>query len=152
MCDLLPLFLLLLQFFYKARRVRFEILCVWEGDRQTERQVVQKYSYSLWSNKHDKFPFKGISNFNIMFRKQEKNSTINVFFEVLKYHSLEKKNKIKNMRPCIFELSLHILKCHHHVDLLARISLTLSRHPSLLFIAPGTSSRLHPVSAQSCCI
>ena len=41
---------------------------------------------------------------------------------------------------------------HHHVNLPARISLTLSCHPSLLSIAPGMSSRLHPVSAQRCCI
>ena len=32
------------------------------------------------------------------------------------------------------------------------VSLTLSRHPSLLPIAPGRSSKQHPVSAQSCCI
>ena len=40
---------------------------------------------------------------------------------------------------------------HHHVMLLARISLTLPCHSSLLSIAPGRSSRLHPVSAQNCC-
>ena len=34
----------------------------------------------------------------------------------------------------------------------ARISLTLSRHPSLSFIASGRSSGLHPVSSQSCCM
>ena len=34
----------------------------------------------------------------------------------------------------------------------ARISLTLSRHFSLLFIASGRSSGLHPVSSQSCCM
>ena len=34
----------------------------------------------------------------------------------------------------------------------ARISLTLSRHSSLLFIAFGRSSGLHPVSSQSCCM
>ena len=33
-----------------------------------------------------------------------------------------------------------------------RISLTLSRHSSLSFIASGWSSRLHPVSSQSCCM
>ena len=32
------------------------------------------------------------------------------------------------------------------------ISLALSRHSSLLSIVPGKSSRLYPVSAQSCCI
>ena len=33
----------------------------------------------------------------------------------------------------------------------ARISLTLSHHPSLSSIASGRSSRQHPVSVQSCC-
>ena len=41
---------------------------------------------------------------------------------------------------------------HHHVVPPARISLTLSRHFSLLFIASGTSSGLHPVSSHSCCM
>ena len=41
---------------------------------------------------------------------------------------------------------------HYHVALSARISLTLSRHPSLSSIASGRSSELHPVSAQSCCM
>ena len=39
---------------------------------------------------------------------------------------------------------------HHHVVPLARISLTLSRHFSLSFIASGRSSGLHPVSSYSC--
>ena len=39
---------------------------------------------------------------------------------------------------------------HHHVVLPARISLTLSRHFLLSFIASGRSSGLHPVSSQSC--
>ena len=39
---------------------------------------------------------------------------------------------------------------HHHVALVARISLTLSRHSSLSFIAPGRSSGHHPVSSHSC--
>ena len=41
---------------------------------------------------------------------------------------------------------------HHHVMPLARISLTLSRHFSLSFIASGRSSGLHPVSSNSCCM
>ena len=41
---------------------------------------------------------------------------------------------------------------HHHVVLLARISLTLSRHYSLSFIASGRSSGLHPVSSHSYCM
>ena len=39
---------------------------------------------------------------------------------------------------------------YHHVRPPARISLTLSRHFSLSFIASGRSSELHPVSSQSC--
>ena len=39
---------------------------------------------------------------------------------------------------------------HHHVVPLARISLTLSRHFSLSFIASSRSSGLHPVSSHSC--
>ena len=46
--------------------------------------------------------------------------------------------------------------CHHHhhhfVVPLARISLTLSRHFSLSFIASDWSSGLHPVSSHSCCM
>ena len=41
---------------------------------------------------------------------------------------------------------------HHHVVLLARISLTFSRHFSLSFIASGRSSGPHPVSSHSCCM
>ena len=41
---------------------------------------------------------------------------------------------------------------YHHVVPLVRISLTLSCHFSLSFIASGRSSGLHPVSSQSFCI
>ena len=41
---------------------------------------------------------------------------------------------------------------HHHDVCLARISLTLSLHVSLSFIAFGRSSGLHPVSSHSCCM
>ena len=54
-----------------------------------------------------------------------------------------------------WRINIQMNKCltkHHYVTLLARISLTLSCHLSLLFIAPERSYRLHPVSAQSCCI
>ena len=39
---------------------------------------------------------------------------------------------------------------HHHVVAPAQISLTLSLHFSLSFIASGRSSGLHPVSSNSC--
>ena len=41
---------------------------------------------------------------------------------------------------------------YHQVVPLARISLTLTRHFSLSFIASGRSSGLHPVSSHSCCM
>ena len=41
---------------------------------------------------------------------------------------------------------------HHHVVPLARISLTLSSHFSLSFIASSRSSGLHSESSQSCCM
>ena len=41
---------------------------------------------------------------------------------------------------------------HHHVVPPAWISLTLSRHFSLSFIATGRSSGQHPVSSQSYCM
>ena len=41
---------------------------------------------------------------------------------------------------------------HHHVVPLARISLILSHHFSLSFIASGRSSGLHPISSHSCCM
>ena len=41
---------------------------------------------------------------------------------------------------------------HHHVVSPAWISLTLSRHFSLSFIASVRSSGLHPVSSHSCCM
>ena len=47
--------------------------------------------------------------------------------------------------PFIFKGLYH----QHYVALPVRISLTLSRHPFLLSITSGRSSRLHPISAQN---
>ena len=71
------------------------------------------------------------------------------------------KNALNYLTMCKNISSGSIEKCyqqnvfinhHHHVVPLARISLTLSHHFSLSFIASGRSSRLHPVSSQSCCM
>ena len=48
----------------------------------------------------------------------------------------------------IFKQSHH----HHHDVRLAWISLTLSLHVSLSFIASGRTSELHPISSHSCCM
>ena len=47
-------------------------------------------------------------------------------------------------------LLLNIYHHHYHVVPHARISLTLTYHFSLSFIASGRSSGLHPVSSHSC--
>ena len=47
---------------------------------------------------------------------------------------------------------LYKYSSHHLVVPSARISLTLSRQPSLSFIASSRSSGLHPVFSQSCCM
>ena len=58
---------------------------------------------------------------------------------------------------CVY-LYIYIYIClciyhhHHHVVPLARISLILSRHFSLSFIASGRSLGLHPVSSHCYCI
>ena len=54
----------------------------------------------------------------------------------------------------IFNLHNSLLNNHHHHHdvRLARISLALSLHVSLSFIASGRSSGLHPVSSHSCCM
>ena len=64
----------------------------------------------------------------------------------------------KKIFACMTERKLFIIfytlndHHHHHVVPPAWISLTLSRHFSLSFIASGRSSGIHPVSSQSCCM
>ena len=58
---------------------------------------------------------------------------------------------------CLSSSNVHFkngppLHHHHHVVPLALISLTLSHHFSLSFIASGRSSGIHPVSSHSCCM
>ena len=50
----------------------------------------------------------------------------------------------------VYQFLVSVLHHHHHIALVARISLTLSRHSSLSFIALGRSSGQHPVSSHSC--
>ena len=59
-------------------------------------------------------------------------------------HSNKKKKKKKKKTGQSFNHH------HHHGVLVARISLTLSRHSSLSFIALGRSSGQHPISSHSC--
>ena len=52
----------------------------------------------------------------------------------------------------IYRLHYVLIQRSYHDVRLARISLTLSLHVSLSFIAFGRSSGLHPVSSHSCCM
>ena len=84
------------------------------------------------------------------------------FFLILKSYTKFKLNRnfTDTLKEYIYiclalSLSLYIYiyhHHHHHVAPPARISLTLSRHFSLSFIASGRSSGLHPVSSHSCCM
>ena len=64
--------------------------------------------------------------------------------------SLPQWTKMKQMNALINDSV--IIHHYHYIMPLARISLTLSRHFSLSFIASGWSSGLHPVSSHSCCM
>ena len=65
--------------------------------------------------------------------------------------------KVSKRIECTTHTHTHIyiyiytyIRHHHYIMLLAWLSLTLSRHPSLSSIAPSKSPRLHPMSVQSC--
>ena len=71
-----------------------------------------------------------------------------LFFEFLLWLNLGLNPTV----PVHWQKLYHPPHHHHHVVPLAWISLTLSRHFSLSFIASGRSSGLHPVSSHSCCM
>ena len=62
----------------------------------------------------------------------------------------DQKPWIKWVLTCSSCTILYYHHHHHHIALVARISLTLSRHSSQSFIALGRSSGQHPVSSHSC--
>ena len=57
-----------------------------------------------------------------------------------------------NQIPFVVIYCHHHHHHHHHVVPPVQISLTLSRHSSLSFIASGRSSGVQLVSSQSCCM
>ena len=75
------------------------------------------------------------------------------------YHGLCKVNRVRSAinkqleiagnidSKFLLERSLHKYIYHH-----LHVALTLSRHPILSSIVPRMSSRIYPVSTQSCCI
>ena len=66
-------------------------------------------------------------------------------------HSCWEKKEITTMPVRRKTFKPYLLTCHHpHVVPLARISMTLSCHFSLSFIASGRSSGLHSISSHSC--
>ena len=93
----------------------------------------------------------------LMLRQSDKQKTIVILYvsEIIFYvnflHIRYRQPGVLNswVEPSFFSLYHHH---YHHVVMVARISLTLSRHYSLSFIASGRSSGLHPVSSHSCCM
>ena len=81
---------------------------------------------------------------------------LSIFFFLISFNSSQKKLEefqkiITILRIISINYRLFCFYHHpHHVVPPARISLTLSLHFSLSFIASGKSSGLHPVSSQSC--
>ena len=100
-----------------------------------------------WFSAQEKVPGTAIS----------KNEILTVFW-VIKRHILEKSTSVKSFlwpaplkkKFTLFLENPRVYIYHHRVVPLARISLTLSRHFSLSFIASARSSGLHPVSSHSC--
>ena len=78
--------------------------------------------------------------------------SVNILSEIsLKWDSTD--ISIQPLWLPLFFLCVCVCVCiyhHHHIVLAARISLTLSRHFSLSFIALGKSSGQQPVSSHSC--
>ena len=69
------------------------------------------------------------------------------------WYAIKERNQTKlDLCSRVFEMVPEVpyFIYRHHVTLPARISLSLWLHLSLLYIATSRSSRLHPVSAQSC--
>ena len=106
--------------------------------------------------------------YNLIFRRQ--NSFLPITHSFMHFHDhlarslmTSKKGQINikynnqhvnsvNNKNSPWKFWLLSLSHHHHVVPQAWISLTLSRHFSLSFIASGRSSGLHPVSSHSCCM
>ena len=69
----------------------------------------------------------------------------------MKYCLLIKKDSVDiGYRGESVYMAMYTYHHHPHITLVARISLTLSRHSSLSFIALGRSSGQHPVFSHSC--
>ena len=66
------------------------------------------------------------------------------------FHVLRIQQTEWNMKRKVRHHRVIYIYHHHHIALVARISLTLSRHSSLSFIALGRSLGQHPVSSHSC--
>ena len=80
-----------------------------------------------------------------MFAQRDQNSSIlTIRFSI----NTQFKHTVKCTNSYFWTIHHH--HHHHHIVLVARISLTLSRHSSLSFIALGRSSGQQPVSSHSC--
>ena len=84
--------------------------------------------------------------------KANSNSPLDWGCRILRLHL---GRKVRPSTPTsILDMTLNNLMVHHHYHVvpLARISLTLSLHFPLSFIASGRSSGIHSLSSHSCCM
>ena len=72
---------------------------------------------------------------------------MNIYIYIERERERERE-RVKKICDC--SATLWYIYHHHHVALVARISLTFSRHSSLSFITLSRSSGQHPVSSHSC--
>ena len=99
---------------------------LWRKQQAGNIHIYNIYVRTKWINKKNKHPF--------------------VDLPILKCMHIYKQDLVLKNRPGL------MWHHQHHVVPPARISLTLSHHFFLSFIASGRSSGLHPISSQGCCM
>ena len=120
---------------------------------------VRRYHFFWRKTLHGRVTFVIIQNYSV--KREFRRQSLNVYFHSssrwisicrILVHVVNLK-KQKKKKKSVSLVSMHTSDHHHHhVVPLARISLILSHHFSLSFIASGRSSGLHPVSSHSCCM
>ena len=98
---------------------------------------IMKYKKLLWERKQEE---RWVREIMILVITLKKITYLNLYLLLF----------LKNQNYIYIYIHIYICTHHHHIMLVARISLTLSRHSSLSFIALGRSSGQHPVSSHSC--
>ena len=119
-----------------------QFLMILAPNKSWRKMFFPLLSEALWSRINSWY---SISFSNVKQKKEKKNTTL-LLVELLAVTWAP-----YILRQPILSFHHHHHHHHHYVLLTAQSSLTLSPYPSLSSIAPGRSSRLHPVSVQNWC-